>query len=457
MSRLVRSTAIALALAAPLSSRAAAVELGFSARLADAGTPVAGSHTFVVKLFDVATGGVPLWTESHASVEVLGGVAHLVLGSATALDDALLNGAPLFVELAVDATTLAPRLEVLPGAYAIHATKAGSALTCSSAETASTLGTLAPADVQRRIAGACPAGSSIQSIDATGAVACEADDLGVYAAGFGLSLTGNTFAVNTDAVQRRIDAACPPASTISAIDALGQVTCTAETLYSAGSGLTLDGTTLAVDGTLVARKDGAAGPQSFDGGTLYVDSTNDRVGVLNTSPTTALDVIGTASATDFAYRAPRAGTYWLPPSAFQAVGSGTAGYATDHIYPVGAGQLNLRAPLNLPEGVTLTAVTCEIYDWDSSRDLTTGGSGAWVSRRAFGSTSTTTPLSTTFGTSGATDAIQTRTGSGSAVVDSGGDWYVTAFLQALPSPDASGATYIRFYGCRVSYTSPGPR
>jgi hypothetical protein len=403
MTRLVRFASLALALAAPLSTRAAAVELGFSARLADSGMPVSGNRTFAVRLFDVSTGGVPLWSETHASVEVLGGVAHLVLGSATPLDDALLNGAPLYVELAVDATTLSPRLEVLPGAYAIHATKAGSALTCSTADTANTLGGLAPAEFQRRVAASCPAGSSIRSIDDAGAIGCELDDLGAYAAGFGLSLTGNTFAV---------------------------------------------------DGSLFARTDGAAGSQSFDAGTFYIDATNDRVGVLNSSPATALDVIGTASATDFAYRTPRPGTYWLPPSAFQSVGGGAIGHGLDRIYPLSSVQVILRAPLHLPEGVTLTGLTCEVYDNDGSNDFIGGASGAWVGQRPFGSTSYYSWLNAPLGTSGAADAIQTKSSAaGSVLVTSGADWFVSASMQGDPGASSN----LRFYGCRVSYTSPGPR
>ena len=57
-----------------------------------------------------------------------------------------------------------------------------------------------------------------------------------------------------------------------------------------GVGVPANGT---VDGTKFAR------PFSYDDGLLYLDDTNDRVGINTTSPTVALDVNGTVKATSF--------------------------------------------------------------------------------------------------------------------------------------------------------------
>jgi len=57
-----------------------------------------------------------------------------------------------------------------------------------------------------------------------------------------------------------------------------------------GVGVPANGT---VDGTKFAR------PFSYDDGLLYLDDTNDRVGINTTSPTVALDVNGTIKATSF--------------------------------------------------------------------------------------------------------------------------------------------------------------
>jgi hypothetical protein len=125
MKRRTWSAAIVLlVLSAPCVTSAAAVRIGFTSRLADSGTPVTGSRSFVVSLFDVATGGTAAWTESHADVAVSDGVAHLVLGSVTALPDALFTDSPLYLELTVGGTTLAPRLEVLTVPRAVRAATA---------------------------------------------------------------------------------------------------------------------------------------------------------------------------------------------------------------------------------------------------------------------------------------------------------------------------------------------
>jgi hypothetical protein len=61
------------------------------------------------------------------------------------------------------------------------------------------------AAVQRRVQ-ACPAGSSIQTVGATGAVACDLDDNPAYDVGFGLQAlySGVQLRVNTDEIQRRM-------------------------------------------------------------------------------------------------------------------------------------------------------------------------------------------------------------------------------------------------------------
>lgn len=101
------------------------------------------------------------------------------------------------------------------------------------------------------LATGCPAGESIRAVAPDGVITCEVDtDTNtIYAAGTGLSLSGTTFNANTNYLQRRIIASCGTNASIKSIAADGMVTCETDdnsggdiTAVSAGSGLTGGGT-----------------------------------------------------------------------------------------------------------------------------------------------------------------------------------------------------------------------
>ena len=68
----------------------------FTARLLENGQPVNGSVTLVARLFDAATQGAQVWTETFATVDVQNGVLHLELGNTAPLDATVLTGQPLW-------------------------------------------------------------------------------------------------------------------------------------------------------------------------------------------------------------------------------------------------------------------------------------------------------------------------------------------------------------------------
>ncbi len=78
---------------------------------------------------------------------------------------------------------------------------------------------------------------------------CAPDDGTTYSAGTGMSLSGTTFSVNTGVIQARVNGTCNAGSSIRAIASNGTVTCEPDTdtdtntTYSAGTGMTLSGTT----------------------------------------------------------------------------------------------------------------------------------------------------------------------------------------------------------------------
>jgi len=132
--------ALALAAAAALAPRPASgaisTKMAFTARLADTGTAVTGTHTFVFRLFDSASGGTKLWEETQTGVAVNAGVANATLGSVATIPAGLFNGAPLYLEVVYDSTVLSPRLEMLTVGYALRADTADNALQAVNATSA---------------------------------------------------------------------------------------------------------------------------------------------------------------------------------------------------------------------------------------------------------------------------------------------------------------------------------
>jgi hypothetical protein len=163
--RLARGIGAALALALavpPQASAAISTKMAFTARLADAGTPVTGAHTFVFRFFDAASGGAKLWEETQTGLAVNAGVVNATLGAVSPIPAGVFNGAPLYLEIVYDATALSPRLDVLAVAYALRADTADNALQCvnaASAATATNASHAATADAATTAASATTASS----------------------------------------------------------------------------------------------------------------------------------------------------------------------------------------------------------------------------------------------------------------------------------------------------------
>jgi trimeric autotransporter adhesin len=81
--------------------------------------------------------------------------------------------------------------------------------------------------LQRRVTGTCASGNAIRVVNADGTVTCDPDDDTTYTAGTGLSLVGTTFAADTSYLQRRVTGTCTSGNAIRVVNADGTVTCQA--------------------------------------------------------------------------------------------------------------------------------------------------------------------------------------------------------------------------------------
>jgi hypothetical protein len=113
-----------------------------------------------------------------------------------------------------------------------------------------------PGYTQRRVSGTCVTGSTIQSIAEDGTVTCEVDNDTLYTNGNGLNLISGAFSINTTYTQRRVSSNCTSGSAIQSIAEDGTVICETDdnTTYLAGDGLSLSTNTFAINSNLTQRR-----------------------------------------------------------------------------------------------------------------------------------------------------------------------------------------------------------
>ena len=112
--------------------------MNYQGRLTDtSGNLITGSHSITLVIYDVATEGTELWTETHPSVSFDNGIFHIVMGSVTPID--LSFGEDYWLGITIDSTPeLDPRRRLVSVGYAFRADVANS-LSSSSGDVIFTL------------------------------------------------------------------------------------------------------------------------------------------------------------------------------------------------------------------------------------------------------------------------------------------------------------------------------
>lgn len=119
----------AAALSAQIPTTEAPRKINFQGKL---NNPTSGSVSLTFSIFQTATVGTALWSETHTGVTVINGIFNVLLGSVNPNSNPLpnsvfKNGGDLFLEIKVGNTPLSKRVQIASVAYAIKATHADTA------------------------------------------------------------------------------------------------------------------------------------------------------------------------------------------------------------------------------------------------------------------------------------------------------------------------------------------
>lgn len=92
------------------------------------GIALTGTHSLTFGIYDVASGGAPIWTETHATVEVADGLYSLLLGSISPLTADQFAGPSRYLGISIDGgAELTPRRQIAATAFALRSDRAANA------------------------------------------------------------------------------------------------------------------------------------------------------------------------------------------------------------------------------------------------------------------------------------------------------------------------------------------
>jgi len=218
-------TMLTALVASPLMAAGVPGTINLQGRFTDgAGNNVAdGVYTVAFRIYDDAIAGNTLWSET-LPVQVTDGLYAVRAGTTSAIPaDLFSSGANRYLGVTVNLNPEMPRIPLSSVAYSYRAKDADVAtlaqdLTCAGCVSASDVD---PAQVQLRVTGTAPVGQYITSINQNGTVATAADANSTYTAGTGLVLNGTQFAIAPNGVTATEIAANAVGSAEIAVAAVG--------------------------------------------------------------------------------------------------------------------------------------------------------------------------------------------------------------------------------------------
>ncbi|HEX4823482.1 MAG TPA: hypothetical protein VFV19_04185 [Candidatus Polarisedimenticolaceae bacterium] len=164
-----RKTLIAcflLTVTASLAAAAVPAVVNYQGRLTDntpQQNPLDATVTMDFSIWDAASGGSSLWTETQ-SVQVVKGLFNVLLGSSSAMPPTLFSSGEIrYLEIHVTGETLTPRQRIATAPFANAAGRA---------DDAASLGGVGASAYQQRIGTPCPDGYAINAVGADGTATC---------------------------------------------------------------------------------------------------------------------------------------------------------------------------------------------------------------------------------------------------------------------------------------------
>ena len=99
-------------------------KINYQGKLKENGEPVNGTKKMEFKIYNVATGEIPLWTSDPQNVLISNGLFNYQLGSNKPLSDIKWEEQSYYLEIMVEGVTLIPREELTGVAYSLSAARA---------------------------------------------------------------------------------------------------------------------------------------------------------------------------------------------------------------------------------------------------------------------------------------------------------------------------------------------